>query len=864
MVNQLQMKRLGSIVLLSLIVMAVMVWLWPRSVEASPAAGGTLTVNSTLDTNTSDSVLTLREALLIARGGTGSNGLNRTLSNSEKSLAVGCSTVGTPGDWTITGGCGTGITDTIVFNLASFTISPNSPLPLVDDTAPTIINGAAGLGSVSIDTSGVGSGHNGLHISSDNNTVMNLEINGSPNDNFYVDGNNNLFSNVLALGASVDGMYISGNNNTVKYSWIGSGNGGCWGNAGDGIKFATTAQYNTVDDTLVGCNGAIGIDILSTSGAGHQSIGPNNLIGSGDANGTIDRGNGSHGLAVLSTNNLIFSNTIGFNGANGIDISRGFNAVYANLVYSNTGSGIRLYSLAQNNDIGCTFLCLSISGNHVSNNVRYGLEITGTSVSFNIIEGNQFGTYTPPYPLNSLGGNKLDGVLIYAAHDNYLGAAGRGLNSISGNKGNGLTLDNAAYNNSVKNNCIGVYCWPDLTGGYINHNYARGIALINGAHDNQIGSSGLGNSIGPNTLDGIFISGANTAYNTVDANGIGSNQTGISLANSAHDNVIGSSDNARNSISDSDFDGIALYSGAYSNTIGYNTIGASNYPNGASGISIDTNAYNNFIGASTFPANVIKTNPVDNIRISSAGAYGNRVFNNDLESSANNGIEITGGAHGNTIGGVNRANVITQNAKNGILLSGAAHDNTVANNIIHHNGANGIELTDANTDANYIQYVTVYSNTFDGINERATNNNHWSQISTYWNGGLGIDINAPINLSNTIDFPVPVVVTATLFNNQVTVTGTATASTGSDLIYVELYRAAADPSNYGEGQQYLGGAYTNGSGRWVITYNGTFGGCYTAFQTDHSIDNFTDDSSEFGHNLCFSLKVYLPLVLKAN
>ena len=70
-----------------------------RSVSAAPASG-TLTVNSTADTNTSDSVLTLREALLIARGGTGTGGVNRALTTGEKAQLSGCQFSGT----TIIGG----------------------------------------------------------------------------------------------------------------------------------------------------------------------------------------------------------------------------------------------------------------------------------------------------------------------------------------------------------------------------------------------------------------------------------------------------------------------------------------------------------------------------------------------------------------------------------------------------------------------------------------------------------------------------------------------------------------------------------------------------------------------------------------
>jgi hypothetical protein len=63
------MKHLRLTIVLCVSIMLV-VLLASRSALAAPTFG-TITINSTADTNTSDSVLTLREALLIARGGTG-------------------------------------------------------------------------------------------------------------------------------------------------------------------------------------------------------------------------------------------------------------------------------------------------------------------------------------------------------------------------------------------------------------------------------------------------------------------------------------------------------------------------------------------------------------------------------------------------------------------------------------------------------------------------------------------------------------------------------------------------------------------------------------------------------------------------
>src|SRR5205085_7595353 len=80
-----------------------------NAAQFAPAAGGTLTVNSSADNVISDTVLTLREALLIARGGTGGDGvttgLARKLSVAERAQTSGC-TFASLSDNTITGGCG--------------------------------------------------------------------------------------------------------------------------------------------------------------------------------------------------------------------------------------------------------------------------------------------------------------------------------------------------------------------------------------------------------------------------------------------------------------------------------------------------------------------------------------------------------------------------------------------------------------------------------------------------------------------------------------------------------------------------------------------------------------------------------------
>jgi hypothetical protein len=89
----------------------------PELAHAAPPSaplGGTFTVNSSSDDTLPDGYLTLREAIMLANGGTGASGLNRALTSGEKAQLSGCIINGSN---LITGGCGGGFADTIYFNV---------------------------------------------------------------------------------------------------------------------------------------------------------------------------------------------------------------------------------------------------------------------------------------------------------------------------------------------------------------------------------------------------------------------------------------------------------------------------------------------------------------------------------------------------------------------------------------------------------------------------------------------------------------------------------------------------------------------------------------------------------------------------
>src|SRR5215213_7054620 len=90
-------------------------------ISIGTAHAGTLTVNTNADNNTCDSVLTLREAMLIGIGG---NALGRPLTTSERNQISGATFVAalppagcsiTASYWSITSGAGGAIVDNIVF-----------------------------------------------------------------------------------------------------------------------------------------------------------------------------------------------------------------------------------------------------------------------------------------------------------------------------------------------------------------------------------------------------------------------------------------------------------------------------------------------------------------------------------------------------------------------------------------------------------------------------------------------------------------------------------------------------------------------------------------------------------------------------
>ncbi len=145
-------------------------------------------------------------------------------------------------------------------------------------------------------------------------------------------------------------------------------------------------------------------------------------------------------------------------------------------------------------------------------------------------------------------------------------------------------------------------------------------------------------------------------------------------------------------------------------------------------------------------------------------------------------------------------------------------------NIIAYNGGDG---------------VAVWEDHIDNIN---ADGNLITLNSIYDNNGLGIDLQ-----NNSVTFNDPAdpdsgpnqelnypVIDSALYNVvQTTVYGTIDIDTDPTQAIVEVFKAKVDPSNYGEGEIYLGSTNPDASGNWSIVVSGLIpGDTVTATTTD--------------------------------
>ncbi|HTX20831.1 MAG TPA: M12 family metallopeptidase [Candidatus Aquilonibacter sp.] len=330
----------------------------------------------------------------------------------------------------------------------------------------------------------------------------------------------------------------------------------------------------------------------------------------------------------------------------------------------NAFQGILIAAGASRNIIGGTN---ALERNVLSGNSQYGVFITDTNTTGNVVLGNYIGT-------DASGSNAVpngkSGVFIgNGASGNIIGGTNMaGGNILSGNSEYGIIL----ATNTTANVVLGNYIGTDTSGSYSVANTIGGVFLATDATDNYIGGTVpgarnviSGNTNGPYYDYGVLVAGSGASGNVIEGNYIGLDADGLTPVPNYY--------------------GVYFYGGATNNTLGGTVAGAGNYISG--NISYD-------------------------VLISDPGTSGNFVEGNFIgtDATGTNGVagfinvELQNGATGNFIGGVNpgAGNVITAASFLGVVLYDAGTTNNAIRGNSIFNNYMGIHLV----GNEYYPYVT--------------------------------------------------------------------------------------------------------------------------------------------------------------
>jgi hypothetical protein len=542
-------------------------------------------------------------------------------------------------------------------------------------------------------------------------------------------------------------------------------------NGGDGVQilplgFGTQVHGNFIGTDVTGTkplgNTNNGVDVvgaaataIGSSRAAGAPVKPDNLISDNGGDGVLITGAGAAGNAVdgdFIGTDLTGKRPLG-NAKNGVEIrAAGPNLVGAvapapdNVISDNGADGILILGGTGANRVRGNYLGTDVTGTRPLGNTGDGVEIAGSGA-------NVIGVGAPLTPDNLISDNGNDGILIIGAapgnsvNGNYIGTDVSGMNplgnskhgvSISGAAGNtiggparpaagpdNLIADNGvdgvriadatAVGNTVQYNYIGT----DVTGGHALANRANGVE-INDAPTNAIGvargpADEPDNLIAGNTLDGVLITGAAAAGNTVAGNNLGADVTsaaglgnladGVAIVGGANGNTVGGPlATDRNLISDNVEDGVYLADPDTSgntvlgNSIGTEITGTDFLGNGGNGVTLANGATGNTIGGAA--SNLLSGNGGDGVLLTDAGTSGNLVQGNFIGTdymgvaalgNVGHGVEIVFGASNNLIGGP--------------TVAGAA-----AGNLISGNGGDGVRIANPGTTSNLVQGNSIGTN----------------------------------------------------------------------------------------------------------------------------------------------------------
>jgi CSLREA domain-containing protein len=609
------------------------------------------------------------------------------------------------------------------------------------------------------------------------------------------------------------------NGNAIGQDGSGKGSGNVIsGNLGPGIEI--NSSNNIVSGNFIGTTNT-GMAALGNGSYGiHIAIGSGNIIGT-NGNGTADDQEGN----VISANGALIAYS-------GLEIEGNNNVVAGNFIgtikdgtaaLGNKGRGV--YISGDANRVGTDSNGISDvdETNVISGNANEGIYITS---AFNIIAGNRIGT-------DAAGtialGNKTDGISIApSGHFNVIGINGvalphaTGRNVISANGAGGGNYANVHIEGDY-NMVSGNYIGPNSTGSASLGNTLYGVQLSNGATGNIIGTNGDGSADG---LERNLISGNGYAGvrifeafdNMVAGNYIGTNAIGLSAL--------------PNALNSTNYGGVYISDGSTGNVIGTNGDGSGDGSEG----------------------NVISGNDGHGVEVNGTGADSNVIAGNHIGTdktgtaglpNTGQGINIASGPIGTRVGtnvdGVSdalEANVISANGGSGVwILIG---DNTqIAGNFIGTdktgtaslgNNGDGVHLDGSNTGTTNnndvggsVEKMNVIAfNQQDGIEVMGYSvyplSSAFTFNSIFDNEGLGInlgfvDSSFPVTFNDPGDGDIggndllnfPELNTAVASNISIAITGQIIDGLPNKSMLIQFFsNVSCDPSNYGEGQTYIG------------------------------------------------------------
>jgi len=408
----------------------------------------------------------------------------------------------------------------------------------------------------------------------------------------FVQSGGDTIANNLIVGATDSGILLWGDNCTVRDNIIGTN------------RFKTASLPNGIG---IWADGDLNIIGPNNFVAGNTSHGVylthgiyNSVFGNEIGPWSPDLGNGGDGVYIhYADDNLIggpIGNDISNNDGNGVFVRGDRNKVWGNKIRESGQDGV--YVEGESNEVGGGG---SDKRNEINGNGANGVHLSDTGTFSNTVAGNFIGLSYG----EALYGNGGHGVLVEnGANLNTIGGSGRGegnwINGINYGTGqggqSGVYLSGSdTHDNAIVGNVIGApvhWQWQAPIGHH-------GISIYDGAHNNFIGLSGIGNTILNCGWSGIAI--VNSSDNLVWFNNIGTDGADIHWGNS--------------------FYGLAVVGGT-GNVIAFNEIAYSGTPDG-----LDEAEAGVYVGGAAALGNTIRANSIhDNdgpgIKLVEEGNYG--------------------------------------------------------------------------------------------------------------------------------------------------------------------------------------------------------------------------------------------------